>query len=202
MANGSRRGTRTPRKPTRDEEIGKLKRELANLRKKYQEKCHQLEKLQNEGVLLRKMQELLALQEEYQSQLQVQKQQINILQQEKQKLEQQLQEYQQQKHLLLQSAWQEALHIMEEDYKQGQKRIQELEQQVAELQEQIIAQAKQKHEYETALQYLQEQALHFHNYALRLSKAIDRLLEEHREWQKAELPARVELPSFLSKNRS
>ncbi|MFN3359824.1 MAG: hypothetical protein ACK421_00090 [Pseudanabaenaceae cyanobacterium] len=189
MANGSR-----ARKTARDAEIEKLKQELENLKKKYKEKCQQLDKLQNEDLLLRKIQELLTLQAEYQRQIQT-------LQKEKQQLELQVQQYQQQKQTLLQTVWQEALQVMEEDYQLSQQRIQELEQRVAELQEQIIAQAKQKHEYETALQYLQEQALHFHNYALRLSQAIDRLLEEQREWQKAALPPRVDLPSFLVKNR-
>ncbi len=206
---------RERKKITKDEEIDKLKRELENLRKKYNEKCIQLENLQNEDVLLRRIQELLTLQEQYQKRIQEQNEVIQTLRREKLNLEAKynaletlaqeqqtlLQECQQQNQAIVQTAWQEALQIMEEDYIMAQKRIQELEQRVAELQEQVLAQAKQKHEYETALQYLQEQSLHFQRYAMSLSNALERLFEEHREWKKAEIPYRVDLPAFLVKNR-
>lgn len=206
---------RNPRKQAKDEEVDKLKKEIESLRKKYNEKCLQLDNLQNEDVLLRRIQELLTLQEQYQKRIQEQNEVIQALKRDKLNLEAQrsaleklakeqqilLQECQEKNHIIMQTAWQEALQIMEEDYINGQKRIQELEQRVAELQEQVLAQAKQKSEYETALQYLQEQSLHFQSYAHQLSSALERLFEEHREWKKAEIPYRVDLPSFLVKNR-
>lgn len=216
MVDGSSKVMRAPKKTTKDEEIDKLRRELDNLRKRYNEKCVQLDNLQNEDILLRRIQELLSLQEQYQKRIQEQNEVIQTLKREKlnseaqrsalesllNDLQTQLQECQQNNHTILQTAWQEALQIMEEDYKAGQKRIQELEQRVAELQEQVLAQAQQKNEYEAALQYLQEQSLHFQSYAHQLSSALERLFEEHREWKKAEIPYRIDLPSFLVKNRS
>ena len=151
----------------------------------------------------------MSLQEQYQTRIQEQNQIIQALKRDKLNLEklvkeQQvlLQECQKQNQEIVQTAWQEALQIMEEDYAKSQQRIHELEQKVAELQEQVLAQAKQKNEYETALQYLQEQSLHFHGYAMQLSNALERLFEEHREWKKAEISYRVDLPSFLVKNRT
>lgn len=207
---------RISKKITNDEEVAKLKREVEVLRKRYNEKCIQLDTLQNEDVLIRRIQELLTLQEQYQKRIQEQGETIQALKREKLSLEAQqgaletlaqeqqtlLQECQQQNQAIMQTAWQEALQIMEEDYLTGQRRILELEQRVAELQEQVLAQAKQKNEYETALQYLQEQSLHFQSYALSLSNALERLFEEHREWKKAEISYRVDLPSFLVKSRT
>ncbi len=207
---------RVSKKTTNEEEVDKLKRELEVLRKRYNEKCVQLENLQNEDVLIRRIQELLNLQEQYQKKIQEQSETIQTLKREKLSLEAKqgaletlvqeqqtlLEECQAQNQAIMQTAWQEALQIMEEDYITGQKRIQELEQRVAELQEQVLAQAKQKNEYETALQYLQEQSLHFQSYALSLSNALERLFEEHREWKKAEISYRVDLPSFLVKSRN
>jgi len=207
---------RVSKKTTNEEEVDKLKRELEVLRKRYNEKCVQLETLQNEDVLIRRIQELLNLQEQYQKKIQEQSETIQTLKREKLSLEAKqgaletlaqeqqtlLEECQAQNQAIMQTAWQEALQIMEEDYITGQKRIQELEQRVAELQEQVLAQAKQKNEYETALQYLQEQSLHFQSYALSLSNALERLFEEHREWKKAEISYRVDLPSFLVKSRN
>lgn len=207
----------------KDDELLRLHREVEILKRKYSEKCLQLETFQNEDILLRRIQELLTLQEKYQLHLQEQNTLIQNLRREKltletqrsaleeiisdhkilsEQLETQLKECQDKNSLYLQTAWQEALQIMESDYVLGQNRIYELEHKVSELQEQVLAQAKQKNEYETALQYLQEQSLHFQQYAFQLSSALERLFDEHKEWKKAEISFRVDLPSFLVKNRS
>ncbi|MFN3926914.1 MAG: hypothetical protein ACK4QL_06250 [Pseudanabaenaceae cyanobacterium] len=88
-----------------------------------------------------------------------------------------------------------------------------LKQQINELQEQVLHQASQLNEYQTAIQYWKDQSLKHQQHALQLSSAIERLLSAEQPLKRVKSkPAietepkpgsatQIELPSFLTKVR-
>ncbi len=79
--------------------------------------------------------------------------------------------------LAQQARWQQHQHELEADRDRLQHRVTDLEQHVAEMQEQILRQAKQESEYETAVQYWKDQYLTGQQQINQLKEIAEKLLQ-------------------------
>lgn len=128
--------------------------------------------------------------------------------------------------LAQQARWQQQQHDLESDRERLQTRVTDMEQQVAEMQEQILRQAQQETEYETAVQYWKDRHLtHQHQNShlktlteqllaanpqdanpllIELLHALTALYSERSEKPSTPLPrlTTVELPEFLVRRRA
>jgi chromosome segregation ATPase len=124
------------------------------------------------------------------------------------------------KHLQTQAFLQQACSEMEQDREQDQRRILELENQSAEMQEQILRQAQQASEYETAIQHWKDRFYQLQNQMLSILELYDQLSEpipdaiaalldqlpqptasEQMQSLRRALPRRSDLPEFLQRRR-
>ncbi len=124
------------------------------------------------------------------------------------------------KHLQTQAFLQQACSEMEQDREQNQRRILELENQFAEMQEQILRQAQQASEYETAIQHWKDRFYQLQNQMLSILELYDQLSEpipdaiaahlaqlpqptpsEQMQSLRRALPRRSDLPEFLQRRR-
>jgi DNA repair exonuclease SbcCD ATPase subunit len=124
------------------------------------------------------------------------------------------------KHLQTQAFLQQACSEMEQDHDQDQRRILELENQSAEMQEQILRQAQQTSEYETAIQHWKDRFYQLQNQMLSILELYDQLSEpipdaiaqllaqlpqptpsEQMQSLRRALPRRSDLPEFLQRRR-
>lgn len=117
-----------------------------------------------------------------QTDLQLRRQQLQDLESEKQEFHARIIELEAQvealeariaRHMTTQALLQQVCQELEVDREQSQSRITELESQAAEMQEQILSQAQQANEYETAIQHWKTRFQNLHEIAIVLKQALD-----------------------------